>query len=100
MPDGIMFPFIHGISAFIRKNETGRWVIDIPTTFNVNQYIDKIVQIYKDKSRNPGRMGLTKECYDNAYMYCHNVSESDLRARSLEEEIERLRQENERLKSR
>ena len=67
VPDGIVFPILGSMSAFIRKANR-RWRIDIPPNFEEKRLIAAAADDYKEiANHNPQTMGKSKACYTSLF---------------------------------
>lgn len=67
VPDGIIFPILGSLSAFIRKRN-GPWHVDIPRNFEEKRLIAAAADDYKEiANHNPQMMGKTKACYTSLF---------------------------------
>lgn len=63
VPDGILFPIIASLSAFVSKPKS-KWVIKKPDQFADSVIIDAAKEAYMDiAGHNPQSMGKSKACY-------------------------------------
>lgn len=67
VPDGIIFPIIASLSAFVVKTPNG-WRIEPPRQFSDDKLIQAAKSAYMDiASSNPQTMGKSKACYSALY---------------------------------
>lgn len=67
VPDGIIFPIIAALSAFVIKTESG-WSISPPAQFKDSEIIKAAKTTYMDiAGSNPQTMGKSKACYSALY---------------------------------
>jgi hypothetical protein len=67
VPDGIIFPILSALSAFIKRGKKG-WMYSPPNRFDEQELIDTAAQIYKEiADSNPWVMGKSKACYSSLY---------------------------------
>jgi hypothetical protein len=67
VPDGIVFPILGSLSAFVRK-VNGRWRVEIPENFEEKRLIAAAADDYKEiANHNPQTMGKTKACYTSLH---------------------------------
>lgn len=67
VPDGIIFPILASLSAFIKKSD-GEWIYAPPTSFKDEDIIQAAVSQYMETARsNPGTMGKTHSIYSSLY---------------------------------
>ena len=65
VPDGILFPILASLSAFMTK-EGGKWKYSPPASFSDEDIIQAAVSQYKDTARhNPTTMGKTQSIYSS-----------------------------------
>lgn len=63
VPDGIIFPIIAALSAFLKKTKKG-WSYQPPALFDEKELIETAAQAYKEiADSNPWVMGKSKACY-------------------------------------
>jgi hypothetical protein len=63
VPDGIIFPILAALSAFVHQNAAG-WVYRPPRLFDQQELIDAAAQAYMEiANHNPQTMGKSKACY-------------------------------------
>src|SRR5262249_9689385 len=63
VPDGIVFPIIGALSAFVTEGKRA-WELKVPDVFEESELIDAAAQAYMDiASHNPQTMGKSKACY-------------------------------------
>jgi AIPR protein len=64
VPDGIIFPILAALSAFVVQNKQGAWTYQVPQRFDEKELIDAAAQAYTEiASHNPQTMGKSKACY-------------------------------------
>jgi hypothetical protein len=64
VPDGIIFPILAALSAFVVQNKQGAWTYQVPQQFNEKELIAAAAQVYTEiASHNPQTMGKSKACY-------------------------------------
>jgi hypothetical protein len=62
IPDGIVFPIIASLSAFVVKDKT--WKLRVPPAFEPKELIEAAAQVYMEiADHNPQTMGKNKACY-------------------------------------
>ncbi len=67
VPDGIVFPILASLSAFVTKEKSG-WTIKSPDSFSDKELIRAAKSVYQDISNsNPGIMGKSRACYSALY---------------------------------
>jgi hypothetical protein len=67
VPDGIVFPILGSLSAFVRKAK-GRWRVEAPENFEESRLIAAAADDYKEiANHNPQTMGKTKACYTSLH---------------------------------
>jgi hypothetical protein len=67
VPDGIIFPILSALSAFVVKKK-GQWVMQIPPLFDEQELIDAAKQAYTEiAAHNPQTMGKNKACYSTLH---------------------------------
>jgi hypothetical protein len=67
VPDGIVFPILAALSAFVRRTEVG-WRVVEPASFEDGRLIDTAIRTYRDTAgHNPQTMGKRKACYSPLY---------------------------------
>ncbi len=63
VPDGIVFPILAALSAFMKKTK-GKWTLDYPRGFEDRELIKAAKSAYMEVAKsNPNQMGKTKACY-------------------------------------
>ena len=63
VPDGIIFPIIASLSAFVKQTRKG-WKLIIPDQFEARELIEAAAQAYMEiADHNPQTMGKNKACY-------------------------------------
>lgn len=63
VPDGIIFPILGALSAFVVKTRKG-WIIRLPDLFDEKDLIEAATQAYMEiANHNPWNMGKNKACY-------------------------------------
>ena len=68
VPDGIIFPIISALSAFVKKTASG-WTINVPSSFDEKELIEAAAQLYMEvANHNPQTMGKSKACYSQLYL--------------------------------
>jgi hypothetical protein len=64
VPDGIVFPILAAMSAFVTRAREGKWALRLPPRFDERELIDAAAQAYMEiASHNPQTMGKSKACY-------------------------------------
>ncbi|MCO6050618.1 AIPR family protein [Mesorhizobium sp. RP14(2022)] len=64
VPDGVIFPIIAAMSAFVTQNDEGRWIVRTPKMFNDAEMISAAKQAYMNiADHNPQTMGKNRACY-------------------------------------
>lgn len=67
VPDGIVFPIIAALSAFVEKTSEG-WRIVEPESFSDDELISAAVTSYQEiADSDPQKMGKSKACYSQLY---------------------------------
>ena len=71
VPDGIVFPILCSLSAFIRKDR-GHWIFDPPAKFSDENLIKTAKSQYVNTANsNPWNMGKSKAVYSSLYQITH-----------------------------
>jgi len=64
VPDGIVFPILGALSAFVNRNREGWWKFQPVERFDERELIDAAAQVYIEiADHNPQTMGKSKACY-------------------------------------
>ena len=67
VPDGIVFPILAALSAFVQKTDEG-WRVVEPSTFDDDDLIDTAIRAYREiADHNPQKMGKSRACYSQLY---------------------------------
>lgn len=67
VPDGIVFPILASLSAFVSKTKRG-WSLEIPKQFDEQELIEASKQAYMEiASSNPQTMGKSRACYSTLH---------------------------------
>ena len=67
VPDGIIFPILAALSAFVQKTDEG-WRVVEPAEFEDDELIDASIRAYREiADRSPQKMGKSRACYSQLY---------------------------------
>lgn len=67
VPDGVVFPILAALSAFVKKT-SGGWRLIVPETYNEEELIDSAYTVYREiADHNPQKMGKSKACYSQLH---------------------------------
>jgi hypothetical protein len=67
VPDGIIFPVLSALSAFVAQKK-GSWVVTFPKHFDDRALIDAAAELYMEvANHNPQTMGKSKACYSTLF---------------------------------
>jgi hypothetical protein len=67
VPDGIIFPVLGALSAFVVCTPSG-WTFSVPDHFDERELIEAAAQLYMEvANHNPQTMGKSKACYSTLY---------------------------------
>ncbi len=68
VPDGVIFPIIAAMSAFVVKAKSGDWKLKRPAQFTDKEMIEAAKQAYIEiANHNPQTMGKSKACYSTLH---------------------------------
>lgn len=64
VPDGVIFPILASQSPFVKKNKSGKWVLQRPQALTDGDLIKAAKEAYMEiAGHNPQTMGKSKPCY-------------------------------------
>lgn len=72
---GIVFPIMKAMSAFVRQDDNGKWVLDKPTWFKPEEMVRKTVAQFRAHDSNPMDMGRSQSAYEALLTYPETIIE-------------------------
>ena len=67
VPDGMVFPILASLSAFVERTSDG-WRVVEPKSFTDDELIETAVTVYREiADSDPQKMGKSKACYSQLY---------------------------------
>lgn len=72
---GIVFPVMKAMSAFVRQDSDGRWVLDKPSLFKPDDMIRRAVAQFRAHDSNPMDMGRSESGYEALLTYPETIVE-------------------------
>ena len=70
---GILFPMIKALSAFVARDEKGRWTIKYPDLFNEEELISRAVKQFRGHDLDPYVMGRSVGAYEGLATYTETI---------------------------
>ncbi|WP_186728933.1 AIPR family protein [Sphingomonas panacisoli] len=72
---GIIFPILKAMSAFVRPNSEGKWILDKPSLFKPDEMVRKAVAQFRAHESNPMDMGRSQSAYEALLTYPETIIE-------------------------
>jgi hypothetical protein len=70
---GILFPLMNALSAFVRQDAHGKWVLDKPTVFKADELVKYAVKAFRAENSNPMDMGRSESAYGSLMTYTETL---------------------------